>query len=200
MPTLRWVAAMALVIVFAACGGAPNIVYDYAAEPDPRRSEVVIGVSDRLTIRVWKNPDLSTDATVRPDGIITMPLIGDLKAAGRTPTQLKEEITKQLQRYVRDEGAVVTVALGAMSSYSITVSGNVERPGVLRSDKFLTVLEAVQMAGGPNRYASPENMKLFRRTPDGQQKVIPINYARIEKGEGMAANLALFSGDQIYMP
>jgi polysaccharide export outer membrane protein len=100
-----------LFVLLGACGGTVRYDYDYAKEPDPRRNEYVIGVADHLAIKVWKNPDLSTDAAVRPDGTITMPLIGDLTADGKTPSRLKEEITKALAKYVRDEGAVVTVAV-----------------------------------------------------------------------------------------
>lgn len=199
MPT-RWVLTMGCVALLGACGAAPKIDYDYAKEPDPRRSEFVIGVADRLAIKVWKNGDLSTEAVVRPDGTITMPLIGDLRAAGRTPTQLRDEVTQQLAKYVRDEGATVTIAVTGVNSYSFSVSGNVEKPGVFKSEKYVTVLEAVQLAGGPNRYSSPARTKLFRQGKDGKQRTIPIDYSKLEKGEGLEANLALFAGDQIYMP
>jgi polysaccharide biosynthesis/export protein len=200
-PMRRFVLALMLVNGGgAACGGGPTIHYDYAREPDPRKSEYVIGVADELAISVWKNPELSTRAVVRPDGTITMPLIGDLKAAGRTPTQLKDEVTRQLANFIRDEGAVVTIAITAVNSYSFTVSGNVERAGVFSSPKYVTVLEAVQLAGGPNRYASPEKMKLFRAGPDGKMKVIPINYEDLQAGKRLEANLALLPGDQLYVP
>jgi polysaccharide biosynthesis/export protein len=186
-------------LLLAACG-APAIHYDYAREPDPRRSEYVIGVADRLAIKVWKNPDLSTEALVRPDGTITMPLIGDLTAAGRTPTQLRDEITRQLANYIRDESAVVTIAVVGVNSYSFTVSGNVEHAGIFKSEKYVTVLEAVQLAGGPNRYASADRMKLMRKDKNGQIRVIPVNYDDIVTGKRPEANLALFAGDEIYVP
>lgn len=188
-----------LFVLLSACAGA-TAQYDYSREPDPRRSEYVIGVSDHLTIQVWKNPDLSRDATVRPDGTITMPLIGDLEANGRTPSQLKEEITRQLAKYVRDEGVVVTVAVTSVNSYSFTVSGNVERPGVYTSQRYVTVLEAVQLAGGPNRFASPRKTKLLRRDRTGKLRTIPINYPAVLEGKQQEANLALMPGDQVFVP
>jgi polysaccharide export outer membrane protein len=174
--------------------------YDYSKEPDPRRSEYVIGVSDRLSITVWKYPDLSRDVTVRPDGTITMPLIGDLVADGRTPTQLKAEIAKHLAEYVRDEGAVLTVSVTGVNSYSFTVTGNVTTPGVFTSQKYVTVLEAVQLAGGPSRFASPREMQLLRRDRDGKPRIIPIDYLAVLEGKQPEANLALIAGDQILMP
>src|SRR5205085_2843775 len=83
--------------------------FDYTKEPDPRKSEFVIGVSDALHITVWKNAELSTEAKVRPDGTITMPLLGDLRAAGRTPSQLRDDIRALMATFVKDEGAAVSV-------------------------------------------------------------------------------------------
>jgi polysaccharide export outer membrane protein len=184
-------------LALAACGGSlPH--YDYAKEPDPRRSEYVIGVPDHLTIRVWKNPDLSTDVIVRPDGTITMPLLGDLVAAGRTPTELRGEIQHQLANFIRDESAVVTVAVTGVNSYSFTVSGNVEHPGVFTSQKYVTVLDAVQMAGGLNRYAGSE-VRLYRHGKTGQ-RIIPIDYHAVQEGRQPDANLALLPGDALYVP
>lgn len=192
-------AILGLLALLGACAGS-KIKYDYAKEPDPRRSEYVIGVSDHLSVQVWKNPEVSRDAIVRPDGTITLPLIGDLVANGRTPTQLKEEITRQLAKYVRDEGAVVTVAVTAVNSYSFAVAGNVERPGVYTSQRYVTVLEAVQLAGGPNRFASPRKTRLLRRDAAGKLRTIPIDYPAVLDGKQPEANLALLSGDQIYVP
>jgi len=191
--------AIPTLLLLAACASSA-VRYDYSKEPDIRKSEYVIGVADVLLIQVWKNPDLSRDATVRPDGTITMPLIGDLKAEGRTPTQLRDELRRQLAKFVRDEGAIVTVAVTGVHSYSFTVSGNVERAGVYSSPKYVTVLEAMQLAGGPNRFASPDETKLLRRDRSGKVRVIPINYTAVLDGTQPEANLALMPGDQLVVP
>lgn len=188
-----------LVLAMCACGSAP-ITYDYAREPDPRKSEYVIGVSDRLAIKVWKNPDLSTDAIVRPDGTITLPLLGDLKASGRTPTALRADIQKLLGNYIRDESAVVTVAITAVMSYSFTVSGNVEHPGVFTSEKYVTIVDAVQLAGGLNRYASPEQTQILRPGKDGKMRVIPVDFPAVQAGKQPEANIALIAGDRVFVP
>jgi polysaccharide biosynthesis/export protein len=182
-----------------ACGAAP-VVYDYSREPDPRKSEYVIGVSDRLAIKVWKNPDLSTEAIVRPDGTITLPLLGDLHAAGRTPTTLRADIQKLLGNYIRDESAVVTVAITAVLSYSFTVSGNVEHPGVFTSEKYVTVVDAVQLAGGINRYGSAEQTQILRPGKDGKMRVIPIDFPAVQAGKQPEANIALVAGDRVFVP
>jgi polysaccharide export outer membrane protein len=193
------VLAVLFVLVGGGCGAAP-VVYDYSKEPDPRKNEFIVGISDRLAIRVWKNADLSTDVIVRPDGTITMPLIGDLKAAGRTPSQLKEDIQRLLANYIRDESAVVTVAVTAVNSYTVTVSGNVEHPGVFASQKYLTVVDAVELAGGLNRYASGRDTKIFRHGKDGKLRTIPIDFDAVQAGKQPEANLALLSGDQVFVP
>ncbi len=187
------------VLGIASCG-APAVNYDYSREPDPRKSEYVIGIADHLAIRVWKNADLSADVIVRPDGTITMPLLGDLRAVGRTPTQLKEDIQRLLATYIRDESAVVTVAVTAVNSYTVTVSGNVEHPGVFSSQKYLTVVDAIELAGGLNRYASGRETKIFRAGKDGRIRTIPIDFDAVQSGKHPEANLALLSGDQVYVP
>jgi polysaccharide export outer membrane protein len=188
-------------LLLGACATAPrHAEYDYSKEPDPRQSEYVIGVADQLSILVWKYPDLSRDVTVRPDGTITMPLVGDLAANGRTPSQLKAEVAQQLAKYVRDESAVVTVAVTAVNSYSFTVSGAVERPGVFSSNKYVTVLDAIQLAGGPNRFANPREMQVMRRDKNGALRVIPVDYQTVLDGSRPEANLVLLAGDQVYMP
>src|SRR5437763_12862927 len=90
-----------LAVMLSACASTSN--YDIKSEPDPRRSEFQLGPLDQLQVVVWKNRDLSGDVIVRPDGIVTLPLIGDVHASGRTPSDLQKEIVKRMKEYVRDE-------------------------------------------------------------------------------------------------
>jgi len=190
-----------ILCVALACACGPTIRYDYSKEPDPRRSEYVIGISDGLRISVWKNPELSGDTHVRPDGTITLALIGDLKAAGLTPTQLKDAIRDKLRAFVKDEAAVVTVAVTDPSSYRFTVSGNVEHPGVFSSRYYVTVLDAIALAGGLNRYASPHQVVLVRVSPTGQiLRRVPLDYERVSSGGHAEENLVLLSGDTLIVP
>lgn len=186
-------------MVVAACGVPPSN-YPYEKEPDPRQREYVIGVSDNLRIRVWKNPELDTDIQVRPDGTITMPLLGDLVAEGLTPTQLKQEISKALSQYIKEAGAVVTVAVTEVNSYKVTVSGHVLQPGVYASRQFMTVADAVALAGGPDRFAKSKEVVLIRKNPKGGVRRIPINYEAIQKGEKLEQNLVLMRGDTLFFP
>lgn len=194
----RLLAIVVLLVVTGCHASVPK--YPYASEPDPRRGEYVIGVADSLQVRVWKNPELSTDIQVRPDGTITMPLLGDIRAAGLTPTQLKNEIRRRMSQYITDRAAIVTVAVTAVRSYEVVVSGRVGHPGVFGSNRYLTVLEAISLAGGPTPYAATDDLLLVRRNPPGTVRRIPIRYDLLVQGQHPEMNLILMRGDQLYMP
>jgi polysaccharide export outer membrane protein len=191
-------APLAAALAVAGCSAAPPR-HDYAKEYDPSKHEYVVGISDQLRVTVWKNPDLSTDATVRPDGTITLPLLGDLKAAQRTPTEIRGEIQKRLSAYVKDEGAVVTVAVTGVNSYRFTVAGNVEHAGVFTSQSYVSVAEAVAMAGGPTRFASPSQTVIVRQQ-DGKTRRIPVPYDDVRSGDHPEKDLVLVAGDTVFVP
>jgi polysaccharide export outer membrane protein len=190
---------LALPTLGATCGPAHG-KFDYASEPDPRKGEFVLGASDVLKITVWKNPDLSADPIVRPDGTISMPLVGDLQAAGRTTAELKEEIVKRLRAYLKDEAATVTVAVTAINSYRFVVSGNVEHPGAFTSNHYVTVSEAMALAGGPNKFADAGGTVIIRPNPSGGSRRIPVDYNGVLSGTAPNENLPLLAGDTIYVP
>jgi polysaccharide export outer membrane protein len=188
-------------IVFAAltaCSASAG--YPYAQEPDPRRTEYVVGVTDGLSIRVWRNTDLSLDTTVMPDGTITMPLLGRVSVANKTASEIQQSLTQALKAYLKEEGALVTVSVTRVSSYRISVSGYVNHPGVIESTRYLTVSEAILLAGGPTRFASANNTILLRTRPDGTVLRIPIQYADIEAGTKPEQDLVLLRGDRIHVP
>jgi polysaccharide export outer membrane protein len=185
--------------LLAAIGCASNQAFDYKREPDPRRQEFVIGVADVLRVNVWHMPDLSVDARVRPDGTVTMPLVGDLIAAGRTTSALLGEIETRLKSYVKDDSLKVSVAVFEVNSYQFTVAGNAEHQGMFSAHRFVTVTEAVALAGGPSRFASLSNVVLIRATPKGPRR-IPIDLAAIYSGKHPEMNLVIVAGDTIYLP
>ena len=175
--------------------------YKYKAEPDPRSKPYVLGPSDQLHITVWRNPNLTTTATLRPDGTITMPLIGDLNAAGRTTDQLRGEIKRRLQAYV--VGATVTVAVTQVNSYRFTVAGHVARPGLFTARSFVTVGEAVAMAGGPTRFARPERTIIVRQPghyKKGRSRRIPVDYPSVAAGRKLRQNIVILPGDTVFVP
>ncbi|HEY4055311.1 MAG TPA: polysaccharide biosynthesis/export family protein [Kofleriaceae bacterium] len=199
--TLRWLCLPVLVCLGACIGG--HVDYPYQSEPDPRKAEVTLGVGDVVSINVWgeSNQGLNTEATVRPDGTITMALIGDVKAAGETTSTLKAVIKKQLANFVKMEGTEVTVALKAWRSYRFTVQGEVVRTGIYNSDQYVTVADAIALAGGPTRFAKRSDIVLMRSDPKTkEQRRIPLDYDDLASGKRMEMNIYVLPGDSIYVP
>ena len=183
-----------------ACSGARanyEAVYADAAKNDPRRFPYVIGVGDVVRITVWKEESLSTDAIVRPDGTITMPLVGDIRAAGRTATDVQKDVTPRLSAFVKD--AVVTVSVVEVNSYQFTVAGNVEHPGLFSSRSYLTVSQALALAGGPTRYASTDDVVIVRAR-NGVRQRIPIDYDAILSGKSPQQDIVILAGDSVLVP
>jgi polysaccharide export outer membrane protein len=188
-------------VAVAGCASARSsdrAVYAEAARNDPRRFPYVIGVADVVRITVWKDPSLSTDAIVRPDGTITMPLVGDLRAAGRTAAELQKDALPRLAVYVKD--AVLTVSVVEVNSYRFTVAGNVEHPGLFTARSYLTVSEALALAGGPTRYASTDEVIIVRTLRNGVKQRIPIDYDAILSGHSPEQDIVVLAGDAIRVP
>lgn len=160
-----------------------------------------IGVDDVVNVNVWKNPDLSLSVPVRPDGKISMPLVGEIVAGGRTPEQVAEEVTKKLSRFIRDPQ--VAVILEQINSHEflsrIRVTGAVQSPLSMSFRQGVTVLDAILEAGGLNEFASPNGAKLFRRTENGVVKLKVYLGDILNDGE-MATNYALQPGDILSVP
>jgi polysaccharide export outer membrane protein len=199
-PASRWrrLVALGFIATLTACGGSDKS--RYANEPDPRAGEYVIGASDELDIQVWKSPELNTKIRVRPDGYLTMALVGDLKAEGLTPSHLREQITKKLRAFLREGEPVVTVAVTGVNSYHVTVAGSVTTPGRYASPVYLTVADAIALAGGPTRFADPEETVVLRRNGNGTVRRIEVDYERILEGKSQDQNLVLLRGDVVFVP
>ena len=191
-----------LLVLLAGCPGTipgPNVYKPYAV--DPRVAEIQLGVGDVLAINVWDNKDLTTDAIVRADGTITMPLVGDLKAAGETPSSLKAKIKTALQNFIsKVQSTEITVAVKSWHSYRYTIQGEVTRSGNFNSDQYVTIIEALAQAGGLTRFAKRDGIKLFRKDNTGKQIVIPFNYDALNSGDYPYMNIWILPGDTIYVP
>jgi polysaccharide export outer membrane protein len=193
-------AAVLAVVVAAGCPATlPN--YDYSKEPDPRSRELVLGVGDSVGINVWENKDLSTEAMIRPDGTITMPLIGDIKAVGETPSSLKAKIKTRLADFVRVQNTEITVAVRSYRSYRFTIQGEVTHAGVFSAEQYLTVADALALAGWPSKFAKRNEITLLRRDPkSGDVRRIPLDYDQIASGKRQDMNIYVLSGDTIWVP
>jgi polysaccharide export outer membrane protein len=182
------------------CGGRQQGTTSYAeaARNDPRKVPYVVGPSDVLRITVWKDPNLSAEGAVGPGGTITMPLVGEFPAAGRTVKQIQEEASRRLGAFVKD--AVVTVAVVEVNSYRFTVAGNVEHRGMFSPRYYVTVSEAIALAGGPNRYASPANVVVIRPAESEAARRIAIDYDEILSGKSPAQDIVVLAGDTVLVP
>ncbi len=159
--------------------------------------EYLIGAGDVLQLFVWKEAALSRDVTVRLDGRITVPLLGDLDAVGRSPQQLASEIAAKLSRYV--EAPQVTVGISQANSSRFYVMGQVTKPGDYPLAGQLTVLQALALAGGLKDYAKPDQIMILR-TVRGSQAFLPFNYKKLEAGKDPSQNLVVRPGDTILVP
>jgi polysaccharide export outer membrane protein len=174
----------------------PAVSADSAGAPTP--NSLVIGPEDVLVIDVWKEPELSRTFPVRPDGKISLPLIGDIAASGLTPKQLQQEISNKLQTYMNDPE--VTVIVQEVKSRRFNILGQVLRPGSYQLMPSMTVIDAIALAGGLRDFAKRKAIYVLRRTPDGSETRIPFNYTSAIKGAGPAQNVPLNSLDTIIVP
>lgn len=163
--------------------------------------EYRIGVDDMVKVSVWKNPDLSVEVPVRPDGKITVPLIGDVAVGGKVPSEVAGLIKTRLSDYVREPQ--VTVILSQLKSHEfisrIRVTGAVNKPRSMPYRQGMTVLDAVLESGGINKFASSNKTKLYRKK-DGKSMLMPVKLKNILKKGDLKTNYDLLPGDVITVP
>ena len=161
--------------------------------------EYFIGPEDVLNITVWRNVDLSREVTVRPDGRISLPLIGDIIAVGRTPAQLSEDISSKLKEY--KENPQVSIVVKEVNSYAIYVLGEVVKPGKYPLRSKTTLLQAITIASGFTATAARNKIVVFRFAKDGQGQIkIKASYDDIVLRDGSNQNIEMKPGDQIVVP
>lgn len=162
-------------------------------------AEYFIGPEDVLDITVWRNADLSKQVTVRPDGRISLPLIGDITAVGRTPAQLSEDISAKLKEY--KENPQVSIVVKEVNSYAIYVLGEVVKPGKYPLKSKTTLLQAITIASGFTPTAARNKIVVFRFAKDGGGQIkTKASYDDIVLRDGSNQNMELKPGDQIVVP
>ena len=164
------------------------------SQPPPAFEEYSLGVEDKLSISVWKELDLTKNVTVRPDGKITFPLVGDVQAAGRTARQLTDDLTKLLSRFIQEP--VVTVVVEEINNFKVFVLGEVTLQGVLNLRRRTRFLEAIALAGGLSKFADRSNI-LLMRFEEGKETRTKIDYRKVVSGEHPEFNVYLRPGDTI---
>lgn len=164
----------------------------------PHDDTFVIGIDDLLAINVWKEPDITRSVPVRSDGMISLPLVGELQASGRTPHQLEIAITEKLKNYISEPE--VTVIVQEIRSQKFNILGQVQRPGSYPLTNSTTVLDAIAIAGGFKDFAKQKNIYVLRQNPDGKESRLDFNYKNVIKGKNAAQNIRLQPRDTIVIP
>ena len=157
----------------------------------------VIGAEDVLTIVYWKDKDMSSEATVRPDGRIALPLLNDVHAAGLTPEQLRERLTEESKKYMEDPN--ITVVVRQINSRKVFITGEVNKPGPYPLTSPTTVLQLIATAGGPREYANTKKIVIIR-TENGKQVSLMFNYKDVISGKNLRQNVELKPGDTVVVP
>ena len=160
-------------------------------------ADYVVGPEDVLSVIVWREKDLSTDVTVRPDGRITLPLINDVVAQGLTPDQLRDQLKALFDKFVEDSS--VSVVVKQINSRKVFITGMVGKPGAFPLTSTMTVLQLISMAGGLNEFARAKEIVVMR-TENGLPKAIKFNYEEVRKGRKLQQNIELRPGDTVLVP
>ncbi len=190
-------------IAVIACGatGCAEEQVNYKLDMVPP-GEFLLGPEDVLIVTVWKNQDLSREVVIRPDGMISMPLIGDVLAANLTANNLAKRISDRLTEYMASP--IVSVQLKDVNSYFIYVLGEVTKPGKYPLKSYANVMQGISLAGGFAQFAKKNKIKVLRVTTSGSsekhQIEIPVQYDDILKGNATIGNFYLRSGDVIVVP
>ena len=201
-------ATMNFVVVSALLVCAAIVPVEAAPQAQPRPAAVapapaeapddyVIGAEDVLGVVFWREADISGDVTVRPDGRITLPVIGEMQAAGLTPEQLRVQILAGAAKYLTDPNVAVVVR--AINSRRVFVTGRVTTPGGHLLKGPLNVMQAIALAGGLTEYADAKNITVLRTT-DARSVRFQFNYKDVARGKNLEQNIPLLPGDTVVVP
>jgi polysaccharide biosynthesis/export protein len=203
--TNRWAASLATSLVagaavlLSACASSTNSLDLAPLRADAPKLEYKIGPLDTLNVIVWRNPDLSTTVTVRPDGLVTTPLVQDLQAAGRTPAALSRDIEKALLKYIRDPVvSVVVTNFQGIYSEQIRIVGEAAKPQSVAYRQNMTVLDVMIQAGGMTDYADGNSAILVRGSENGKQYRVRLSDL-LRRGD-ISANVNMLPGDIVIIP
>ena len=156
-----------------------------------------LGAEDVLLVSVWKDEQLTREVVVRPDGVFSFPLVGDIRAEDRTVEEIRADLVHRLTKYIPNPN--VSVAVMKVLSYKIYVVGRVNKPGEYVIGHYTDVLQALSLAGGLTPFAAENDIKVIRRVR-GQQQVFLFRYGDVRKGQDLEQNILLQRGDSIMVP
>ena len=207
-PTVRLFLAIIIVIALSGLVMAQESATTppATAKPEPpsqantgvRPDAYIIGAEDVLAVYVWKEPEMSKSVPVRPDGMISLPLVGEIKAAGYTPVQLQGVLADAMKKVITDPQ--VTVVVEKISSLSFNIVGEVNHPGYFPLTRRMTVLDAIAMASGFRDFAKTKKVYVLRVSANGTEQRLPFNYNEVIKGKNPQQNIELQPRDTIVVP
>ena len=190
-----------LLAVQVGAGGCLQQEVQYRGTAVPP-TEFLIGPEDVLMVTVWRNQELSKEVIVRPDGKISLPLLGDIMAAGLTAEALSKQVADKLAEFMSTP--TVSVQVKEINSYHIFAAGEVQRPGKIVLKSFTSVVQGISYAGGFTLFASRNNVHVLRNVKNAQGEtrpvMIPVPYQDIVQGKNLEANIILKAGDVIVVP
>jgi len=198
LPALLWAQGQPKTAAALASSTATSAPAAGAALPAVHDDTFVIGNDDVLAINVWKEPEISRSIPVRSDGKISLPLVGEVQAAGQTPAKLEADIAGKLKSYISEPE--VTVIVQQINSQKFNILGQVNRPGAYALTNSATVLDAIALAGGFRDFAKRKSIYVLRQNADGSQERLPFNYKEVVKSQNAAQNIKLQPRDTIVVP
>jgi polysaccharide biosynthesis/export protein len=185
-------AALAIVLVWTAAAG------ETSAHASTAAAGYRLQPGDVLQVAVWKEQELQSEITIRPDGSLSFPLTGDVEAAGHSVEEVRAEIESRIRRYIPE--GVVTVTVKTPAGNRIYVIGKVARPGDFALNRPIDVAQALSLAGGTTVYADVDSIRVLRRAADGRLAATPFRYSDIERGVRLEQNILLQGGDTVVVP
>lgn len=178
----------------APAGAQPQTVPTTGIQPPPG---YVIGARDVLSVIFWRDKDMSADVSVRPDGMISLPLINEVKAEGLTPDQLRDQVAQKAARYISDP--TVSIVVREINSRQVFITGEVNKPGAYALMVPTTVMQLISIAGGLREYAKGKEIVILR-TEAGKQTAIEFNYKDVINRKKLTQNILLQPGDTVIVP
>ncbi|MGH9348921.1 MAG: polysaccharide biosynthesis/export family protein [Vicinamibacterales bacterium] len=160
-------------------------------------ADYIIGAEDVLGVLFWREQEMSGDVAVRPDGMITLPLVGDIKAAGLRPETLRAAIETAASKYLTDPN--VTIVVRQLNSQKVFITGQVATPGAFPLTGPRTVMQLIALAGGLNEYADSSKITIMREE-GGKTRSFKFNYKDVSKGKKLEQNIQLKPGDTVVVP
>ncbi len=186
--------AMAVTVSCLPVHGSDTVTVALASQVDPGYR---LGAEDVMLVSVWKDEQLTREVVVRPDGMFSFPLVGDIQAEDRTVEDIRSDLVKRLTKYIPNPN--VSVAVTKVVSYKVYVVGRVNKPGEYLIGHYTDVLQALSLAGGLTPFAAENDIKVMRRVR-GEQYAIPFRYGDLRKGRDLEQNIILQRGDVVMVP